>query len=39
MAEGWSEAEIFANYPGITHDEIIACFAYVSASAASRQSW
>lgn len=28
MAEGWSEAEIQANYPGITHDDVIACLAY-----------
>jgi uncharacterized protein (DUF433 family) len=28
MAEGWSEADILANYPGVTHDDIIACLAY-----------
>jgi uncharacterized protein (DUF433 family) len=28
MAEGWSEADILANYPGINHDDIIACLAY-----------
>lgn len=28
MADGWSEAEILANYPGITHEDIIACLAY-----------
>jgi uncharacterized protein (DUF433 family) len=28
MAEGWSEAEIFANYPGLTDDHILACLAY-----------
>ena len=28
MAEGWSETDILDNYPGITHDDIIACFAY-----------
>jgi uncharacterized protein (DUF433 family) len=28
LADGWSEADIAANYPGITHDDIIACFAY-----------
>jgi uncharacterized protein (DUF433 family) len=27
-ADGWSEADIVANYPGITHDDILACFAY-----------
>ncbi len=28
MADGWSEAEILANYPRLTHDDIIACLAY-----------
>ena len=28
IAEGWSEADILANYPGITHDDISACPAY-----------
>jgi uncharacterized protein (DUF433 family) len=28
MADGWSEADITANYPGITHDDVIACLAY-----------
>jgi uncharacterized protein (DUF433 family) len=28
MAEGWSEGDIIDNYPGITHEDIIACFAY-----------
>ena len=28
MAEGWTEADILANYPGVTHDDIIACLAY-----------
>jgi uncharacterized protein (DUF433 family) len=28
MAEGWSEAEILANYPPLTSDCIRACLAY-----------
>jgi uncharacterized protein (DUF433 family) len=28
MADGWSEADILANYPNIAHDDIIACLAY-----------
>lgn len=28
MAEGWSEADIVANYPGIGRDDIIACLSY-----------
>jgi len=27
MADGWSEADILANYPGMTHDDVIACLA------------
>jgi len=28
MADGWSEADILKDYPGVTHDDIIACLAY-----------
>jgi uncharacterized protein (DUF433 family) len=28
LADGCSEADILANYPGIGHDDIIACLAY-----------
>ena len=28
LADGWGEAEILANYPGVTHEDIIACLAY-----------
>ncbi len=28
MADGWSEADIQANYPGLTHADILACLAY-----------
>jgi uncharacterized protein (DUF433 family) len=28
MADGWSEADILANYQGITHDDIAACLGY-----------
>lgn len=28
LAEGWSEAGILQNYPGITHEDITACLAY-----------
>ena len=28
LADGWTEAEIFANYPGVTHQDILACLAY-----------
>jgi uncharacterized protein (DUF433 family) len=28
MADGWTEADILANYPGIAHEDVIACLAY-----------
>jgi uncharacterized protein (DUF433 family) len=28
MAEGWREADVLTNYPGISHEDIIACLAY-----------
>lgn len=28
MAEGWSEADILDNYPGVTRDDLAACLAY-----------
>jgi uncharacterized protein (DUF433 family) len=28
LADGWSEADILSNYPGLAHDDIIACLAY-----------
>jgi uncharacterized protein (DUF433 family) len=37
MAEGWSEADVLANYPGITHDDIIACLAYARDTLSSEK--
>jgi hypothetical protein len=28
MADGWTEADIFRNYPGVSHDDVAACLAY-----------
>jgi len=30
LAQGWSEAEILSNYPGLTREDILACLAYAS---------
>lgn len=30
MAQGWPEAEILRNYPGLTRDDVLACLAYAS---------
>jgi uncharacterized protein (DUF433 family) len=31
LAQGWSEAEILENYPGLTTEDIRACLAYACA--------
>ncbi len=28
LADGWSEAAIVENYPGMAHDDVLACLAY-----------
>ena len=30
LAQGWSESELLRNYPGLTHDDILACLGYAS---------
>jgi uncharacterized protein (DUF433 family) len=30
LAQGWSEAEILENYPGLSHEDIQACLKYAS---------
>ena len=37
MAEGWTEAEILENYPGISHEDIIACLAYARDTLSSEK--
>ena len=31
LANGWTEAEIFRNYPGVTHEDVLACLQYAGA--------
>ena len=31
LAQGWTEDEIVKNYPGLTHEDILACLSYASA--------
>ena len=31
LAQGWSEADILRNYPGLASDDIRACLAYATA--------
>ena len=37
MADGWSEADILRDYPGVTHDDIIACLAYARDTLSSEK--
>jgi uncharacterized protein (DUF433 family) len=30
LAQGWSEAEVLRNYPGLTHEDMLACLEYAS---------
>jgi len=30
LAQGWAEAEIVKNYPGLNHEGILACLSYAS---------
>jgi uncharacterized protein (DUF433 family) len=32
LAQGWPESEILRSYPGLTAQDIQACFAYASAT-------
>jgi uncharacterized protein (DUF433 family) len=37
MADGWTEADIMTNYPGITHHDIMACLAYARDTLSSEK--
>ena len=37
MADGWSEADILGNYPGVTHEDVIACLAYARDALSSEK--
>jgi uncharacterized protein (DUF433 family) len=37
MADGWSEADILANYPGVKHEDILACLAYAREALSSER--
>ena len=32
VADGWSDADIVANYPGVTREDVKACVAYARGS-------
>ena len=37
LADGWQEADIMTNYPGITHDDVMACLAYARDTLSSEK--
>jgi uncharacterized protein (DUF433 family) len=37
LAAGWNESEVIANYPGLTHDDILACLAYARDALSSEK--
>jgi uncharacterized protein (DUF433 family) len=37
MADGWSETDILNNYPGLAHDDIIACLEYARDTLSSER--
>ena len=37
LADGSSEAEIVANHPGLTHEDILACLAYARDALSSEK--
>ena len=36
LANGWSETQILDNYPGVTHEDIVACLRYAAAGSRTR---
>jgi uncharacterized protein (DUF433 family) len=32
LAQGWTEAELLRNYPGLTQEDVHACLGYASAT-------
>jgi uncharacterized protein (DUF433 family) len=37
LAQGWSERQILENYPGLTHEDILACLNYASETLKSEK--
>jgi uncharacterized protein (DUF433 family) len=37
MAEGWCEDDILNNYPGIAHEDVLACLAYARDALSSER--
>ncbi|MDP2156630.1 MAG: DUF433 domain-containing protein [Nitrospirota bacterium] len=37
LSQGWNEPEILRNYPGITHEDILACLKYAGETLQSEK--
>jgi len=37
LAEGWTEEDVLLNYPGLTREDLQACFAYASERVAEER--
>lgn len=37
LAEGWSEADVISNYPGLTHEDVLDCLAYARDALSSEK--
>ena len=37
LAQGWSESEIVRNYPGLAHEDILACLKYAGETLQSEK--
>lgn len=37
LAQGWAEADVLKNYPGLTHEDVLACLAYARERLASER--
>jgi uncharacterized protein (DUF433 family) len=39
LAEGWSEADILANYPAMRHEDILVCLSYARDMLSSERAF
>ena len=39
LAQGWTQADILRNYPGVTQDDIAACLQYASEALQAEKAY
>jgi uncharacterized protein (DUF433 family) len=37
LAQGWTEADVIDAYPGLSHDDLLACLKYAAEAVANEQ--